>query len=139
MTSCSPNADDAQRSIKGTQHAIAAAKFAEYLNTDPATTAMFNTVQSLFPSTTALLSSPSFAGLKPAFFGGQQVNKVFAGISSTIDVGWQWPPFLDQAVTDWTATVGKALANKGDVAAATGQWQSQLAGYAKSQGFDVTA
>jgi multiple sugar transport system substrate-binding protein len=125
--------------IKGTQHAIAAAKFAEYLNTDPATTAMFNTVQSLFPSTTALLSSPSFAGLKPAFFGGQQVNKVFAGISSTIDVGWQWPPFLDQAVTDWTATVGKALANKGDVAAATGQWQSQLAGYAKSQGFDVTA
>ena len=125
--------------IKGTQHAIAAAKFAEYLNTDPATTAMFNTVQSLFPSTTALLSSPSFAGLKPAFFGGQQVNKLFAGISSTIDVGWQWPPFLDQAVTDWTATVGKALANKGDVAAATGQWQSQLAGYAKSQGFDVTA
>jgi multiple sugar transport system substrate-binding protein len=125
--------------IKGTQHAIAAAKFAEFLNTDSATTAMFNTVQSLFPSTTALLSSPSFAGLKPEFFGGQQVNKVFAGISSTIDVGWQWPPFLDQAVTDWTATVGKALANKGDVAAATGQWQSQLVGYAKSQGFDVTA
>jgi multiple sugar transport system substrate-binding protein len=125
--------------IKGTQHAIAAAKFAEFLNTDPATTAMFNTVQSLFPSTTALLSSPSFAGLKPAFFGGQQVNKLFAGISSTIDVGWQWPPFLDQAVTDWTATVGKALANKGDVAAATGQWQSQLVGYAKSQGFNVTA
>lgn len=125
--------------IKDTQHAIAAAKFAEFLNTDPATTAMFNTVQSLFPSTTALLSSPSFAGLKPAFFGGQQVNKLFAGISSTIDVGWQWPPFLDQAVTDWTATVGKALGNKGDVAAATGQWQSQLVGYAKSQGFNVTA
>jgi multiple sugar transport system substrate-binding protein len=125
--------------IKDTQHAIAAAKFAEFLNTDPATTAMFNTVQSLFPSTTALLSSPSFAGLKPAFFGGQQVNKLFAGISATIDVGWQWPPFLDQAVTDWTATVGKALGNKGDVAAATGQWQSQLAGYAKSQGFNVTA
>jgi multiple sugar transport system substrate-binding protein len=125
--------------IKDTQHAIAAAKFAEFLNTDPATTAMFNTVQSLFPSTTALLSSPSFAGLKPAFFGGQQVNKLFAGISSTIDVGWQWPPFLDQAVTDWTATVGKALGNKGDVGAATGQWQSQLVGYAKSQGFNVTA
>jgi multiple sugar transport system substrate-binding protein len=125
--------------IKDTQHAIAAAKFAEFLNTDPATTAMFNTVQSLFPSTTALLSSPSFAGLKPAFFGGQQVNKLFAGISATIDVGWQWPPFLDQAVTDWTATVGKALGNKGDVAAATGQWQSQLVGYAKSQGFNVTA
>jgi multiple sugar transport system substrate-binding protein len=125
--------------IKDTQHAIAAAKFAEFLNTDPATTAMFNTVQSLFPSTTALLSSPSFAGLKPAFFGGQQVNKLFADISSTIDVGWQWPPFLDQAVTDWTATVGKALGNKGDVAAATGQWQSQLVGYAKSQGFNVTA
>jgi hypothetical protein len=99
--------------IKGTQHAIAAAVFAEFLNTDPATTSMFNTVQSLFPSTTALLSSPSFAGLKPAFFGGQQVNQLFAGISPTVNTGFQWPPFLDQAVSDWTSTIGKALAEQG--------------------------
>jgi multiple sugar transport system substrate-binding protein len=124
--------------IKGTQNAIAAAKFAEFLNTDPVTTTMFNTVQNFFPSTTALLAAPSIIGQQDAFFGGQAVNKLFAGISSTVNTGWQWPPFLDQAVTDWTSTIGKALAGKGDVAAATAQWESQLAAYAKNQGFNVT-
>jgi multiple sugar transport system substrate-binding protein len=125
--------------IKGTQNPIAAAKFAEFLNTDPVITTMFNTVQSFFPSRKVLLADASFTGQKDAFFGGQAVNQLFAGISSTVYTGWQWPPFLDQAVTDWTSTVGKALANKGDVAASTGQWESQLAGYARSQGFNVTS
>jgi len=124
--------------IKGTQNPIAAAKFAEFLNTDPVTTKMFNAVQSLFPSTRALLADPSLAGQKDAFFGGQEVNHLFAGISATVNTGWQWPPFLDQAVTDWTSTIGKALAAKGSVVAATSQWESQLEGYAKNQGFHVT-
>lgn len=124
--------------IKGTQYPVAAAKFAEFLNTNPQTTAMFNTQQSLFPSLKSLLSSAAFTGYKAPFFGGQQANALFAQISGTVDVNWQWPPFLDQSVTDWTATVGKALGDKGDVAAATGQWESQLTSYAKGQGFHVT-
>ncbi|MFD0578649.1 hypothetical protein [Dactylosporangium darangshiense] len=40
---------------------------------------------------------------------------------------------------DWTETAGKALADKGDVAAATDQWQSRLTTYAKDQGFTVAA
>jgi multiple sugar transport system substrate-binding protein len=124
--------------IKGTQHPIAAAKFAEFLNTNPTTTAMFNTQQSLFPSLKSLLSSASFASYKSPFFGGQPANKLFAQISSTVNVNWEWPPFLDQSITDWTATVGKALGSKGNVATATTQWNSQLATYAKAQGFHVT-
>jgi multiple sugar transport system substrate-binding protein len=124
--------------IKGTANPIAAAKFAEFLNTDPTTTSMFNTSQNLFPSTTALLGSSSFTGLKDAFFGGQQVNQLFAGISPTVNTGFQWPPFLDQAVTDWTSTIGKALSSKADVATAANQWESQLTAYAKNQGFNVT-
>jgi len=99
---------------------------------------MFNTVQNLFPSTTALLSDPSLVGQKDAFFGGQTVNQIFSGLSSTVNTGWQWPPFLDQAVTDWTSTIGKALSSKGNVATATDQWESQLTAYAKNQGFNVT-
>lgn len=124
--------------IKGTANPIAAAVFAEFLNTDPTTTSMFNTAQNLFPSTTALLGSSSFTGLKDAFFGGQQVNQLFAGISPTVNTGFEWPPFLDQAVTDWTSTIGKALSSKGDVATAANQWESQLTAYAKNQGFNVT-
>ena len=125
--------------MAGTRNPIAAAKFAEFLNTDPGTTTMFNSVQNFFPATKALLTDPSFTGQKSAFFGGQQVNKVFADISGTVDVGWQWPPFLDQSVKDWTETTGKALADKADAAAATDQWQERLTAYAKDQGFTVNA
>jgi len=123
--------------VKGTQHAIAAAKFAEFLNTDPESTKLFTTLQSFFPATKALMSDPSFVGQKPAFYGGQQVNKVFSEISDTVDTNFQWPPFLDQAVSDWTETVGKSLAGKGDAAAASDQWESRLTAYAKNQGFTV--
>jgi multiple sugar transport system substrate-binding protein len=125
--------------ITGTKNPIAAAKFAEFLNTDPESTRMFNTVQNFFPATKALLSDPQFAGQKSDFFGGQQVNQVFADISGTVDGGWQWPPFLDQSVKDWTETAGKALADKSGVAAATDQWQQRLTAYAKDQGFTVSA
>jgi multiple sugar transport system substrate-binding protein len=123
--------------VKGTQNTIAAAKFAEFLNTDPTTTKMFNSVQSFFPATTALLSDPSFTGQKAAFYGGQQVNKLFAGISKTVNTGFQWPPFLDESVSVWTDTVGKGIANKTDLSAASDQWESQLTSYAKNQGFTV--
>jgi multiple sugar transport system substrate-binding protein len=123
--------------INGTQNPIAAAKFGEFLNTDPETVKMFNTVQNFFPATKALLADSAFAGQKSAFFGDQQVNQLFAGIGGTVDSGWQWPPFLDQSVKDWTETAGTALADKADVAAATDEWQSRLTTYAKDQGFTV--
>ena len=123
--------------VQGTKNTIAAAKFAEFLNTDPTTTRMFNTEQSFFPATKALLTDPGFTGQKAAFYGGQQVNEVFAGISGTVDTKFQWPPFLDQSVTDWTDTVGKALADKSDISAAADQWQQRLTTYAKDQGFTV--
>jgi multiple sugar transport system substrate-binding protein len=125
--------------MTGTPNAIAAAKFAEFLNTDPETTKLFNTAQNFFPATKALLADSTFAGSKSEFFGGQEVNKEFAAISDTVDVNWQWPPFVDQSVKDWTETAGKALADKGDVAAATDEWQSRLTTYAKNQGFTVSA
>jgi multiple sugar transport system substrate-binding protein len=125
--------------IKGSANPIVAAKFAEFLNTDPETTKLFNTQQNFFPATNALLADASFAEQKSDFFGGQQVNQLFGEISGTVDKGWQWPPFLDQSTKDWTETAGKALADKGDAAAATDEWQSRLTTYAKNQGFTVSA
>jgi multiple sugar transport system substrate-binding protein len=123
--------------VHGTKNPIAAAKFAEFLNTDPITTKMFNTEQSFFPATKALLSDPSFTGQQASFYGGQPVNKLFAEISSNVNTSFQWPPFLDQSVSDWTDTVGKALGDRTDLSAAAGQWQSRLVTYAKAQGFQV--
>jgi multiple sugar transport system substrate-binding protein len=123
--------------VKTTKNPIAAAKFAQFLNTDPESTKALATQQFLFPPTKALLSDPAFTGDKPAFYGGQQVNQVFAGISGTVTTDFGWPPFLDQTINDWNETVGKSFADRGDPVAALDQWQSRIKTYAKSQGFKV--
>ncbi len=123
--------------IKNSKNPIAAAMFAQFLNSDPVSTKMFATEQFFFPATKKLLADSSFTGDKPDFYGGQKVNKVFADISSTVSPDFQWPPFLDQAATDWTETVGKSLAKRTDTVRALGSWQSRLTKYAKNQGFTV--
>jgi multiple sugar transport system substrate-binding protein len=123
--------------IKTAKHPIVAAEFAKFLNSDPESAKLFATKQFFFPATKALLVDPSYVGDAPAFYGGQTVNQVFADISSTVNLSFQWPPFLDRAVTDWTETVGKSLADKTDTVVALDQWQTRLTTFAKSQGFTV--
>jgi multiple sugar transport system substrate-binding protein len=124
--------------ITGTQNPIAAAKFAEFINTDPASAKMFATEQFFFPATTALLADPEFIGLAPDFYGGQQVNQLFADINDNVDRTFTWPPFLGQAFTDWNETVGAAMTQKGDLSAALDTWQQRLVDFAKTQGFTVS-
>jgi multiple sugar transport system substrate-binding protein len=123
--------------VQGTKNPIAAAKFAEFINTDPESTKMFASEQFLFPVTKSLLADPSFVQRKPAFYGGQTVNQLFAELSDTVDTNFQWPPFLDQAVNDWDETVGKSFADKSDTGAALDQWQQRITTYAQNQGFKV--
>jgi len=124
--------------ISGTKNPIAAAKFAEFLNTDPESAKLFTTEQLFFPATKALLTDQSFTQQKPEFYGGQTVNQVFADVSSTVDTQFEWPPFLDQAVNDWDETVGKSFADKADVGASLDAWQQRVTDYAKNQGFKVS-
>jgi multiple sugar transport system substrate-binding protein len=123
--------------IKSTKNPIAAAQFAQFLNSDPETAKMFATKQFLFPPTKALLTDPSFVDEPLNFYGGQHVNKEFADIGDTVNLSFQWPPFLDQVVTDFTETVGKSLTDKTDAVAALDQWQSRITTFAKNQGFTV--
>ncbi len=123
--------------INTTKNPIVAAEFAKFLNTDPESATMFATQQFLFPVTKPVLEAPEFLGQKPEFYGGQEVNKLFADISETVDTEFTWPPFLDQAVTDWDETVGKSLAEGTDTVAALDEWQDRLVEYAEGQGFKV--
>lgn len=123
--------------VRSSKNPIAAAQFAQFLNSDAETAKMFATKQFLFPPTKALLSDPSFVDEPLDFYGGQQVNKVFADIGDTVNLSFQWPPFLDQVVTDWVETVGKSLTDKTDAVAALDQWQSRITTFAKNQGFTV--
>ncbi len=123
--------------IKSTKNPIAAAVFAQFLNTDPDSAKLFATKQFLFPATKALLADPAYVGDTPAFYGGQKVNEVFAGISSTVNTTFQWPPFLDRVEADFKETVGKSLTDKTDAVTALDQWQTRITTFAKGQGFTV--
>jgi multiple sugar transport system substrate-binding protein len=119
------------------ENQIAAAKFAEFINTDPESSRMLASEQFLFPVTNEVLEDPEFLAATPEFYGGQQVNEMFAQVSETVDPEFTWPPFLDQAVSDWDETVGKSLADATDTVDALEEWQNRLVDYAEGQGFTV--
>ena len=80
--------------MKATQHLPEAAELAIWLTTNPEVTKMYTTKQFLFPCTTALLTSPEFAGQKMDFYGGQAVNEVFAKSAAAVPA-YEWSPFQD--------------------------------------------
>jgi multiple sugar transport system substrate-binding protein len=124
--------------LKSSKNPIVAYEFAKFLNTDPASTILESTSsQELYPSTVATLNDPKFVNEKNAFFGGQQVNKLFGDITKTVDSNFQWLPFMDFVYTTYNTTLGAAIANKTSLEAGLAAWQSQVVAYAKQQGYTV--
>lgn len=125
--------------LSSTKHPIASAVFTQFLNTDKKSTLDFATQQFLFPTTTATLNNSAFSDQKSAFYGGQQVNKVFAGISSKITGQFGSLPFMDEVYDSFNTTLGQAMANGGKgMESGLAAWQATVVKYAKSQGFTVT-
>ncbi|HWV49993.1 MAG TPA: extracellular solute-binding protein [Microbacterium sp.] len=116
---------------------IAAAELAMFLNHDEESAMQFATQQFLCPPQLSVLEDPEFADMESEFYGGQQVNKLFAEISDTVDTEFQWLPFMDYAYASYEENVGTVIAAKGDIADALDAWQDDLVAYAEDQGFTV--
>ncbi|MBT2538991.1 extracellular solute-binding protein [Arthrobacter sp. ISL-69] len=123
--------------LKTTKNPIAAAELAKFINHDEESTAMFANKQFLFPAAKSVLEDPAFTNKKVDFFGGQEVNKLFAGIADTVDTDFQWLPFTEFAYSSFNEKVGAVIGAKGDLGPALDAWQADLEGYAKDQGFIV--
>jgi len=123
--------------LKTTKNPIAAYELAKFINNDPESTLMFANKQFLFPTLNSTLKDPAFVDQKAEFYGGQEVNKLFANISTTVDTKFDWLPYMDYAYSSYTETMGKALAAKGDLSAGLDAWQKALVGYGTQQGFSV--
>ena len=123
--------------LKGSKNPIAASQLALWINTNKESALRFATEQFLFPATNQILEDPDFVGQESKFYGGQQVNKLFAEISQTVAPDFQWLPFMDYVYTQFNETLGKAFANKTDAVAGLQAWQDACAKYAKDQGFTV--
>ncbi|MBK5248877.1 MAG: extracellular solute-binding protein [Actinomycetales bacterium] len=120
-----------------TQNPIAAAALALWINTEPEPALMFATEQFLFPASNEILNDPEFIDQESEFYGGQTVNQEFAAISETVSPDFQWLPFMDYAYSAFGETLGKAIADRTDLATAVVAWEEALTTYAVDQGFTV--
>ena len=123
--------------VKTTKNPVAAYELARFINNEKAPAQMLAEKQFLFPVLNSVVQDPAYLDTKAAFYGGQQVNKVFADISTTVDTNFNYLPFQDTVVSTYTDTVAKAITEKGDLGAALDAWQAALVSYAKQQGFTV--
>jgi len=124
---------------KSTKNPIAAYTLAKWLNTNHTSVSMETlSSQSLYPASVYGLTNPKWISAKVPFFGGQQVNKIFSNITKTIDPNFGWLPYMDYVYTQYSNTLGKAIANKTSMLAGLKAWQAAVANYGKQQGFTVT-
>jgi multiple sugar transport system substrate-binding protein len=123
--------------LASSENQIAAAKFVEFLNSDADSNLTKSLDQSLFPALTATLADPAFTDAPVEFFGGQQVNQVFAEISPTVSTDFTWLPFMDPVFESYNTTFGKALTDGTSLVDGLQAWQDAIVDYAESQGFTV--
>ena len=98
---------------------------------------MFSYERFLFPPQNFMLNNPEWANKKYPFYGGQQVNKVYAGMADAVDKGWEWDPIHEYVATTGDAIKGKSVdAGKGATPALQ-PWKDSVDKYAKAQGLTV--
>jgi multiple sugar transport system substrate-binding protein len=119
-----------------TEHPIQAAVFAQWMNSNPAATAILTYELALFPATHHQLNDKEWVNYEDPFFGGQKSNALWAEIAtdSTATTDSPLGAFVVQATTD---TIAPAVATKSSLVDAYANYQSVLAEYAVSQGFTV--
>tara|TARA_B100000378_G_scaffold126728_2_gene102271 strand:+ start:28372 stop:29718 length:1347 start_codon:yes stop_codon:yes gene_type:complete len=123
--------------LASSENPIAAAELAKFINHDEESAMMLATEQFFFPPQNSVLENPEFLEAESEFYGGQQVNKLFAEISETVDTDFEWVPFMEFVYSSYEETLGTVISDQGDISAALDTWQEQLVGYAEDQGFTV--
>jgi multiple sugar transport system substrate-binding protein len=123
----------------GTKYPQEVTDFLEFTVMDPQAAAYVAEKQFRFPVTYAEANKPAFLNQKVPFYGGQQVNRIFAQIAKGVDTSFEWSPFNDYVASAFADTVGKALASKEtNLLPVLQAWQRAVVSYATKQGFKVT-
>jgi multiple sugar transport system substrate-binding protein len=131
------NGGSANSVLSSSKNQLAAAGFIEYM--DSGAGAQISASTGDFPAASAILSSSSWQGVTPAYFGGQAINKVLAQASNSVLSGWSYLPFQVYANSIFPNTVGQAYTGKSTLDAGLKAWQQQSASYGTQQGFSVTS
>ena len=132
------NGGSSQAVIKQSKNPALAAGFVRWLNHDASSISIFSKAGGGFPSTTADLTSKEFLDTAPAYFGGQQINKVLADGAKNVLSGFSLLPYQAYANSIFGDTVGKSYESSSDLNPGLQAWQKQLVDYGNQQGFTVT-
>jgi multiple sugar transport system substrate-binding protein len=117
------------------QHQMVSAAFLKFMDAGPGVKLSIAAGQ--FPTTIADLKSEEFLNTPNSYFGGQQINKVFAQSAADAVPGWQYLPYQSYANTVFSDTAGQAYLGKTTLAKGLDEWGAKLDSYGKDQGFNV--
>jgi multiple sugar transport system substrate-binding protein len=123
--------------LKTTKSPAAATELSRWMLNERQPVNFFALDQFLFPPTTWTLKEPEWVNQKNKFYGGQQVNKLYAKISSTVDTGWQWSPIHEFVNTQGNQILSGAVSKGQSMVSVLPQWQDAVVNYAKQQGINV--
>jgi multiple sugar transport system substrate-binding protein len=118
-----------------TQNQLVSAAFLKFMDDGPGVALSIQAGQ--FPSTVADLTSPDFLNATNDYFGGQQINQVFAQSAEDVLPGWQYLPYQSYANTIFNDSVGKAYTGGSSLAEGLDAWGDALKTYGTQQGFTV--
>jgi multiple sugar transport system substrate-binding protein len=123
--------------LKQSPHPAAATEFARWILQEQQPVEMFSFERFLFPTTNSMLQNEQWLNKKYPFYGGQQVNKVYAKMSDSVNKDWQWDPIHEYVNTQGDAIKGKSVDTGKGATAALQPWQDAVVNYAKQQGLTV--
>jgi multiple sugar transport system substrate-binding protein len=122
--------------MDSSKNKLAAVGFVQWLAADPAAAKIWVDLGG-FPCTSATLSSDEWLNVAVPYFGGQQINKVFAESADQVSPGWQFLPFQAYANSIFADNVGQAYVGQTDLVSGLKDWQKSIVAYGKTQGFTV--
>jgi multiple sugar transport system substrate-binding protein len=114
----------------------AAAKFASWLNTDPAALTALAKEGGIYPAATTAQTSDAFAE-PPAFFSNQPDFYTEASDIAKTTAPSAWGPNVNVAYTTFNDAFGAAAKNKSDFGAALKKMQDETVADLEKQGFEV--
>jgi len=123
--------------LKQSKSPAAATEFARWILTERKPVEMFSFDRFLFPPQNFMLQNQSWLTKPYDFYGGQEVNKVYADIASTVDKDWEWDPIHEYVATTGDAIKGKSVDQGKGATAALQPWEAAVKKYAEQQGLKV--
>jgi multiple sugar transport system substrate-binding protein len=122
--------------FKDSKHPAQAAQFAMWLNTNQQSITGLITKGGRYPADLTGQQQPA-ANSPVAFYGGQNIWKVFQANGQLVNTSFQWGPIMSTTFTQMTDGFGKAASGSSTLAQVLTATQSETVSTMKAQGFSV--